>query len=210
MSGRLIAIEGVIGVGKTSLARLLQPQFNAELILEIVEENPFLSDFYQDQAKYAFQTQIFFLLSRFRQLQVAAPGILSRSNLLTDYILAKDCIFAGLTLNADEFDMHSRLFPILASKLPPPDLVVYLQADTDVLMERIALRDRPFERAMSRQYIDSLRVAYDHFFDGFRDAPLLPIDTNEMDFVRVPDHLNAIADRVRARLGIGKFQRQLL
>jgi deoxyguanosine kinase len=178
--------------------------------LEIVEENPFLSNFYQDQAKYAFQTQIFFLLSRFRQMQTAAPAILTRSTLLSDYILAKDCIFAQLTLNPDERDMHSRLFPILASKLPQPDLIVYLQADTDVLMERIALRDRPFERAMSRQYIDNLRAAYDEFFKHFQDAPLLTINMNQIDFVRHADQLNEIAERIRAKLGIGEFQQQLL
>ncbi|MEP7198671.1 MAG: deoxynucleoside kinase, partial [Chloroflexota bacterium] len=205
-----IACEGVIGVGKTTLTRLLQARFHAETIMEIVEENPFLSDFYQDQAKYAFQTQIFFLLSRFRQMQVSAPELLARGHVLSDYILAKDCIFAELTLNRDELDMHNRLFPLLAASLPQPQLVVYLYADTDVLMERIAQRDRPFERAMSRQYIDNLRVAYERFFDGFRDAPLLRIDTSRMNFVGNPDHLNEIADRIRAKLGIGEFQQQLI
>ncbi len=204
-----IAIEGVIGVGKTSLVRLLQAPFHAEAILEIVEENPFLSDFYQDQAKYAFQTQIFFLLSRFRQMQVSAPEYLSRANLLSDYILAKDRIFAQLTLNPDELEMHSCLFPILASKLPQPDLIVYLQADTNVLMERIAQRDRPFERAMSRDYIERLRVAYDKFFADYHDAPVLQIDTNRMNFVRNADHLNDIAAHIRMKLGIGEFQQQL-
>ncbi len=205
-----IATEGVIGVGKTTLARLLQPTFNAELILEIVEENPFLSDFYQDRAKYAFQTQIFFLLSRFRQMQVAAPEMLARTNVISDYILAKDRIFAQLTLTRDELDMHARLFPILAASLPQPNLVVYLQADTDVLMERIAQRDRPFERAISRRYIHDLCIAYDDFFSRYRDAPLLTIDTNNMNFVRRPEHLNDIAGRIRAKLNIGEFQPELL
>ncbi|MBI3733439.1 MAG: deoxynucleoside kinase [Chloroflexi bacterium] len=205
-----IAIEGVIGVGKTSLARLLQPSFEAETVLEIVEENPFLSSFYQDQAKYAFQTQIFFLLSRFRQMQVSAPDILTRSNVLSDYLLAKDCIFAELTLNRDELDMHRRLFPILASELPVPDLVVYLQASTDALMARIAQRDRPFERAMSRPYIDRLNLAYEEFFRGFADAPLLKLNVNQMDFVRNADDLREIADRIRAKLAVGQFQQQLL
>src|SRR5438105_12506569 len=106
-------------------------------------------------------------------MQVAAPEILARTNAVADYLLAKDCIFAGLTLNADERDMHGQLFPILASRLPQPDLVVYLSADTDVLMERIATRDRPFERTMARQYIDQLRVAYESFFHDYHDAPLL-------------------------------------
>ena len=210
MPNYFIAVEGVIGVGKTTLARLLQPLLSAGLILEIVEENPFLSDFYQDQAKYAFQTQIFFLLSRFRQMQVAAPEMLARTNVISDYILAKDRIFAQLTLNHDELDMHARLFPILAASLPQPDLVVYLQADTDVLMERIAQRDRPFERAMSRRYIDDLRTAYDRFFAAYQDAPLLNVDSNHLNIVRRPEDLDDIAGRIRAKLNIGEFQRELL
>jgi deoxyguanosine kinase len=205
-----IAIEGVIGVGKTTLARLLRVPLEAEPILEIVEENPFLSDFYQDQAKYAFQTQIFFLLSRFRQMQSAAPDILARTNLVTDYVLAKDRIFAQLTLNPDELEMHKRLYPILASKLPQPDSVVYLYAETDVLMERIVNRDRPFERTMSRDYINSLKIAYEHFFADFRDAPMLRIDTNALNFVGNHEHFLTILDRIRAQLGLGAIQSPLL
>ena len=210
MAHYFIAVEGVIGVGKTTLARMLLAPFAAEPILEIVEENPFLSDFYQDRAKYAFQTQVFFLLSRFRQMQVSAPTILAQGNLISDYILAKDRIFAQATLNPDELDMHSRLYPILAESLPPPDLVVYLQADIDVLMSRIAQRDRPFERAMSRAYIADLAGAYDRFFANFEDAPLLTIDTNTLDFVRNHGDFQDIVARVQARLNIGDFQRQLL
>ena len=195
-----IVIEGVIGVGKTTLARLLRAPLQAENILEIVEENPFLSDFYQDQAKYAFQTQIFFLLSRFRQMQVTAPELLRRGNLISDYLLAKDCIFARLTLNRDELDMHSRLYPIIAASLPQPQLVIYLRADTDTLLERIALRDRPFERSMSRRYINDLRMAYDEFFAHFNDAPLLTIDMNTRNFVRYAEHLQDIVERINQRL----------
>lgn len=210
MAHYFIAVEGVIGVGKTTLARMLLAPFAAEPILEIVEENPFLSDFYQDKAKYAFQTQVFFLLSRFRQMQVSAPTILAKGNLISDYILAKDRIFAQATLNRDELDMHSRLYPILAESLPPPDLVVYLQADTDVLMSRITERDRPFERSMSRDYIAELAAAYDRFFAAFEDAPLLTIDTNGLDFVRNHADFKDIVARIQARLNIGDFQRQLL
>ena len=205
-----VAFEGVIGVGKTTAARLLQPMFGAESIFEVVEENPFLSGFYTDQAKYAFQTQIFFLLSRFRQMQVAAPGVLARANLLSDYMLAKDRIFARLTLNPDELEMHSRLYPLLAAGLPQPGLVVYLYADTGVLMQRIANRDRPFERAMPRPYIERLRGAYEEFFQTFDDAPLLRVDTNALDLVGNPQHLQELADRIRTRLGLGTFQGSLL
>jgi deoxyguanosine kinase len=205
-----IAIEGVIGVGKTTLARMLCEPFAAESLLEVVEENPFLSSFYQDRAKYAFQTQIFFLLSRFRQMQSSATAILARGNLIGDYVLAKDRIFAEQTLNPDELDMHSRLYPVLAESLPKPDLVVLLQASTDVLMRRIAQRDRPFERAMSRAYIDDLRSAYDRFFASFEDAPLLRINSDAIDFVRNADDFGDIVQRIRARLSIGEFQRQLL
>jgi deoxyguanosine kinase len=204
-----VAVEGVIGVGKTTLARQLRAPLGAETILEIVEENPFLSDFYQDQAKYAFQTQIFFLLSRFRQMQFAAPETLVRTNVVSDYLLAKDCIFAKLTLNPGERDMHGQLYPILASRLPQPDLVVYLYANTDLLMERIATRDRPFERTMARQYIDRLRREYEAFFGDYHDAPLLRIDTNQLNFVGNLEHSELIVSRIRAQLGSGNFQERL-
>ena len=143
-------------------------------------------------------------------MQAAAPGILARANLLSDYMLAKDRIFARLTLNPDELEMHSRLYPLLASGLPQPDLVVYLYADTDLLMQRIANRDRPFERSMPRDYIERLHGAYEEFFKTFDDAPLLRIDTNAMDFVGNPSHLQEMRDRIRSRLGLGSFQESLL
>jgi len=196
MPNRFIAIEGVIGVGKTTLARLLTQELNAETVLEVVEENPFLSNFYQDISKYAFQTQIFFLLSRFRQMQTAAPDILSRRNLVSDYLLAKDCVFAKLTLNPDELDMHARLYPILSSKLPRPDLVVYLRANINVVMERIATRDRPFERSMSQNYIERLGEGYDEFFRTYTEAPLLEIDTNKLNIVSNHQDLHNVARQI--------------
>lgn len=200
MSNRFIAIEGVIGVGKTTLTRLLAKELNAEIVLEVVEENPFLSGFYEDIERYAFQTQIFFLLSRFKQMQTAAPNILSRKNLVSDYLLAKDCIFAQLTLNPDEMDMHSRLYPILASKLPRPDLAVYLKASQNVVMERIALRDRPFERSMSREYIAKLGDAYESFFASYTDSPVLVIDTDKLNIVSNHEHLSEVAKQISQAL----------
>jgi len=149
-----IAIEGVIGVGKTTLARLIKEKLQAQLLLEVFEENPFLSDFYSDRARYAFQTQIFFLLSRYHQQNRVIHKTLEQQSLVSDYSFAKDRLFAHLNLAGDELDMYERVHTILARNIPLPDLVIFLGADTDVLMQRIANRDRLYERNMSRQYID--------------------------------------------------------
>src|SRR5665648_440772 len=159
------AVEGVIGVGKTTLARLLQPAFEANLLLEVFEENPFLSNFYADRALYAFQTQMFFLLSRYRQQNQAVPKLLNESqHLISDYTFTKDALFACINLKGDELEMYYRLHEALAEKIPEPNLVVYLRADTRTLMQRIAMRDRPYERAMESDYIQELNEAYDQFF----------------------------------------------
>ena len=156
-----ITIEGPIGVGKTTLARLIREEFEAELLLEVFEENPFLSDFYADRAKYAFQTQIFFLLSRYQQQHKVVAKILRNSPLISDYAFAKDRLFAHLNLHDDELATYERLHTALAENIMLPDFVVYLRAQTQTLMDRIAIRDRPYEREMSRQYIDDLRQAYE-------------------------------------------------
>jgi deoxyguanosine kinase len=206
-----IAIEGVIGVGKTTLARLLQPRFeNADLLLEVFEENPFLSDFYADRARYAFQTQIFFLLSRYRQQNSTVPAILnSGKSLLADYTFAKDALFARINLHGDELTMYYRVHEALAEKIPLPDLTVYLSANVDTLMARIALRDRSYERAMERSYIAELAAAYDDFFAS-TETPKLIIDSNTLDFVHYPDHLKLIENRIREALGISPYQPTLL
>jgi len=164
-----LAIEGVIGVGKTTLARMLQPTFQTELLLEVFEENPFLSDFYADRERYAFQTQIFFLLSRYHQQRRQSPMFLGRgAHLIADYTFEKDALFARINLKGDELDMYDRVHDALAEKIPLPDLIVYLRASTDALMQRIALRDRPYERNMERAYIEELNGAYEAFFLGER------------------------------------------
>lgn len=203
-----VAIEGVIGVGKTTLARLLQNAFSAEVLLEIFEENPFLSDFYADRARYAFQTQIFFLLSRYRQQNSTVPPILATGkNLLADYTFAKDALFAGINLGGDELNMYHKVHEALGEKIPKPDLMVYLQASTDVLMGRIALRDRSYERQMERDYIDQLNHAYDDFFSKPYDhTPILKIDTNDLNIIQNPEHLKYIENRIRATLGLVPFQ----
>jgi deoxyguanosine kinase len=207
-----IAIEGVIGVGKTTLARLLQPAFEAEVLLEVFEENPFLSDFYSDRARYAFQTQIFFLLSRYRQQNNNVPSILAAGkNLIADYTFAKDALFAGINLKGDELDMYHKVHEALGEKIPKPDLLVYLQATTDTLMQRIAFRDRPYERQMERAYIDELNLAYDEFFSKpFDHAPILKINSNELNIIQNAEHVKYIENRIRETLGLTPYQPALL
>ncbi len=206
-----VAIEGVIGVGKTTLARLLQPRFDADLLLEIFEENPFLSDFYADRQRYAFQTQIFFLLSRYRQQNSTVPNILSAGkSLLADYTFAKDALFARINLSGDELTMYYKVHEALGEKIPKPDLVVYLQASTNALMQRIAFRDRPYERQMERDYIDELNRTYDDFFSKpFDHTPVLTINTNNLNIIQNTEHLDYIENRIRESLGLLPFQPSL-
>ncbi|MCC6260156.1 MAG: deoxynucleoside kinase [Anaerolineales bacterium] len=206
-----IAIEGVIGVGKTTLARLLQSAFNAEILLEVFEENPFLSDFYADRARYAFQTQIFFLLSRYHQQNNNVPQILAaEKSLIADYTFAKDALFAQINLSGDELNMYHKVHAALGEKIPKPDLLVYLQADSETLMQRIALRDRPYERQMERAYIHELNLAYEDFFSKpFEHTPVLKIDSNELNVVQNAEHLKYVENRIRETLELIPFQASL-
>ncbi len=207
-----IAIEGVIGVGKTTLARLLQASFDAELLLEVFEENPFLSDFYADRERYAFQTQIFFLLSRYHQQRRVVSDVLSRGkDLIADYTFEKDALFAGINLRGDELEMYYKVHEALAEKVTAPDLIVYLRADTEALMRRIAYRDRSYERNMEREYIQELNQAYENFFADHqsRRSPVLVIDTNTLDYVHRDEDLNWTENRIRQALKMGPFQPEL-
>lgn len=205
-----IAIEGVIGVGKTTLARLLQPTFETTLLLEIFEENPFLSDFYSDRARYAFQTQIFFLLSRYHQQRKGVRDALSSNPwLISDYTFEKDRLFAEANLVGDELEMYFKVHEALAEKITKPDLVVYLQADTDVLMQRIAQRDRPYERQMDIDYINSLNKTYDQHFSSATNQNCLTIQTNSLDYVRKPEDLEIVNLRIRQALKMVPFQASL-
>ena len=206
-----LAIEGVIGVGKTTLARLLQPAFEADLVLEVFEENPFLSLFYKDRARYAFQTQIFFLLSRYHQQKRNIPDLFTQNhNLIADYTFEKDALFARINLQGDELVMYDRVHEALAEKITRPDLIVYLRAETDVLMQRIASRDRPYERNMARDYIHELNSAYeDHYAEYHRGAPVIVIDTNELNYVRYPEHLQLVESRIRQTLRLHPYQAEL-
>ncbi len=206
-----IAIEGVIGVGKTTLARLLQPAFDAALLLEVFEENPFLSVFYADRERYAFQTQIFFLLSRYHQQRRAVGELLTdRGSLFSDYTFEKDALFARINLTGDELEIYSRVHDALAEKIIRPDLILYLRASTDTLMERIAFRDRPYERNMEREYIHQLNRTYEAFFsDPDQASAVLPIDTDDLDYVRSPEALKFVENRIRQTLRLPPFQQEL-
>jgi len=193
---RYIVVDGVIGVGKTSLAKLLAARMNGRLNLEVVEDNPFLSKFYADRTAYAFQTQLFFLLSRYRQQQQLFQHDLFSSILISDYLFAKDRIFANLNLGDDELALYDQIATILEQRILKPDLVIYLQARNEVLMERIHWRGRSFERDMDSDYIDALNQAYNYFFHHYQDSPLLVVNTDELDFVNVPQDFELLFEQL--------------
>lgn len=180
---RYIAIEGVIGAGKTSLAQKLGSVLDAKVVLERFEENPFLQKFYEDPIHYAFQTQIFFLLSRFKQQQELMQVDLFHRFLITDYIFEKDKIFAYLNLADDELKLYEMLIGNMEHKIPSPDLVVYLQSSVERLMANIKKRNRPIEKNISEEYIRDLNEAYNYFFFRYKDAPLLIVNATKIDFV---------------------------
>jgi len=180
---RYIVIEGPIGVGKTSLAKLLAKEFNARSILEKPEENPFLPFFYQDRKKHAFQTQIFFLLNRFQQQKEIAQLDLFNQVTLCDYLFAKDRIFASLNLDDHELALYEQIFHLLTGQIPSPDLVIFLQAKPEVLLHRIKSRNLPYERELDLEYLKMLTEAYNYYFFHYDQTPLLVVNTIEIDFV---------------------------
>ena len=205
-----VAIEGVIGVGKTTLARFVHTAFSADLLLEVFEENPFLSDFYSDRSRYAFQTQIFFLLSRYQQHKVIPEALAAGHMIISDYTFDKDSLFAGINLKGDELAVYHRVHEALAEKIPQPNLVVYLRASTDTLMERIAHRDRPYERDMDRAYIDELNQAYEACFAEPKwEERLLPIETDALNIVARPEDLDYVINRIRQALRLSPYQEAL-
>ncbi len=200
-----IAIEGVIGVGKTSLCQLLAKRLNAQMVLEKHEENPFLEDFYEDPRRYAFQTQMFFLLSRYRQQQDLKQQDLFHKMIISDYIFAKDRIFASLTLDDREYMLYDRVATLLERDIPRPDLVIYLQSSTPRLMANIRKRGRSYEKNISEEYIRSLVEAYNQFFFHYKDTPLLVVDTTQIDFVHNEEDLNDLIAQLSKPLGGTKF-----
>jgi len=181
-----LVIEGVIGAGKTTLAKMLAERFNAQIILEQHEENPFLEDFYRDSKQYAFQTQMFFLLSRYRQQQEIPQRDLFHEMLISDYLFDKDKIFAYLTLEARELQLYEKILPLLERDIVKPDLVVYLKSTPERLMDNIRLRNRSYEQNISITYIQALNNAYNQFFTHYDKTPLLVINTTALDFVSKP------------------------
>jgi len=192
-----IAVEGVIGVGKTSLSRILAQRLNARLVLEKFEDNPFLSDFYKDRERYAFQTQIFFLLSRYRQQMELFQTELFHKNLVTDYMFIKDKLFAYLNLNEKELMLYDQMLNLLIRQIPRPDLVIYLQADTERLLKNIARRGRDFEKNMDADYIEALNQMYNQYFFRYNETPLLIINTTDIDFVHNEDDLTEILKTIQ-------------
>lgn len=189
---KYIAIEGAIGVGKTSLAKKLREKLDAELIVEQFEANPFLDKFYSDRKRFAFQTQMFFLVNRFKQQEDLNQGNLFTQFVVADYIFEKDRIFAYLNLSGDELKLYETMFPLLYRSLRKPDLVVYLQSNVDRLMYNIKKRNRSFERNISRNYIEELSQAYDHFFFRYSSTPLLIVNSSEIDFVNSEKDFNEL------------------
>ena len=192
-----ICIEGTIGVGKTSLAKILSERLDAKLILEEFEENPFLSDFYKDSSRYAFQTQLFFLLSRYKQQQSLQQTDLFTSKIISDYMFVKDRLFAALNLNDNEMSLYNSVARILEKSVTNPDLVIFLQSDTDRLMENIKLRGRDYERMIDWKYIDALNQMYTEYFFRYDETPLLIINTNDIDFVNNDSDLEEIITFIR-------------
>jgi deoxyadenosine/deoxycytidine kinase len=194
---RYIAVEGPIGVGKTTLAQRLAERLRGRTLLEPVEDNPFLERFYDDPRKHAFQTQVAFLLSRWQQHQSLWQQDLFGQVTISDYLFAKDRIFASLTLEPDELSLYERMFAMLGARVVKPDLVVYLQARPEVLMQRIRRRERRCERNLDFEYLEALCRAYgDHFFH-YEATPLLVVNANDADFERSDDELDALLSVIR-------------
>ena len=191
-----IAVEGVIGVGKTTFAGMLAECLEAELINEEVFENPFLVDYYKNRKRFAFSCQMFFLISRFQQQQQLMTRDLFAQKIVSDYLFDKDSIFASVVLSERELTLYNKVAPVLSENIPKPDLAIYLQASTGVLVKRIRKRNFSFEKSVDYDYLDMLNRAYDYYFFNYSDTPLLVIKTDEIDFVNNPEHFDDIIDQI--------------
>jgi deoxyguanosine kinase len=195
---RYIVVEGPIGVGKSSLAKLLAGEFQARTVFERVEDNPFLPKFYEDRETYAFQNQLFFLLSRYQQQRNLVQQDLFSQNTVADYLFAKDKIFAALTLSAEELNLYQQIYQLLDTRVPKPDLVVYLQARAEILYKRIKKRDKSFERAITLEYLEEVAQAYNRYFFHYEETPLLVVNTSGIDFVSSSNDLADLIKEINA------------
>ena len=200
-----IAIEGPIGVGKTSLAKLLSKRLSAKLILEKFEENPFLSEFYNDPTRFAFQTQLFFLLQRYQQQQDIRQVDMFHNLLISDYMFIKDRLFASLNLDDKEMNLYDSIANMMERNVINPDLIIYLQADTATLMKNIDKRGRNFESNISYEYINELNEIYTEYFFRYNHTPLVIINTNNIDFVHNPDDLDQVIQYIKQPVSGTKF-----
>ncbi len=194
---RYIVIEGPIGVGKTSLARLLAKAFDARCVLEKADDNPFLSSFYEDRKKFAFQAQIFFLLNRFQQQKELAQLDLFNQVTLCDYLFDKDRIFASINLDDQELSLYEQVFHLLNAQIPPPDLVIFLQARPETLIHRIKSRNISYEKMIDLEYLKTLIEAYNYYFFHYDQSPLLVVDTSEIDFVNRKEDLDQLLREIK-------------
>ncbi len=200
-----VAIEGTIGVGKTSLANLFSEKLRAKLILEAFEDNPFLTDFYEDPESNAFQTQLWFLLQRYQQQQELRQVDMFHNLVVTDYMFVKDRLFAALNLNEKEMSLYDSVAKMMEKNIIHPDLVIFLQADTETLMKNISKRGREFEKNMSEDYIDALNQVYNEYFFRYQETPLIIINTNNIDFVQNPGDLEEMIGYIRQPISGTKF-----
>ncbi len=193
-----LVVEGPIGVGKTSLADLLAQRLQARAVLESAEENPFLKDFYRDMRRHAFQTQLYFLLTRYRQQQELLQSELFRQRLVSDYLFPRDRIFAYLTLDDHELTLYEKIHTLLEARITKPDFVIYLQADVEALYKRIAIRGRAYERDIPRDFLEDVVQAYNHFFFHYTETPLLVVNTTEIDFVKRKGDLDDLIRQIHS------------
>jgi deoxyguanosine kinase len=201
-----IAVDGPIGVGKTSLARALSRQMSARLVLEEVDSNHFLSRFYEDPDKFALPVQLYFLLTRYNQQRELAQQDLFAQATVSDYLFAKDRIFASLNLAPDEMTLYDNVYRLLDARMAKPDLVVYIRANVDVLAARLRRRNRDFEQHISLGYLERVSAAFRDFFFYYDETPLLAVDTSELDFVTNSDDLNDLIREIeRAPQGVQNF-----
>ena len=199
---RFIAVEGCIGAGKTSLVNLLGKQFDAQVIREMDEENPFISKFYQDRESFGFQAQVFFLLNRYNQYMGLAQRDLFSSVVLVDYLFQRDRVFAALNLKDQELKLYDQIYSLLNTKVPKPDLVIFLQASTDMLRSRVEKRGREYEVFMDPDYLDNVNKSFNNFFFYYSETPLLVINTNKIDFVEKKCDLEQLIIKINShRIG---------